>query len=286
MILGLLAVLAWSTVATVFKLALARLDHYQLLFLANVFSLLSLAMVLTIQQGWSLVTGANRHQLTRCAGLGLLNPFLYYLILFKAYALLPAQVAQPLNYTWALTLSWLAVPVLGQKLGRRDIWAGLICYAGVVVISTGGHFHSWQLDSGPGVALALGSTVVWAGYWLGNARLDMDPVAGLFWAFVFSLGPVALVVQLFSSFSFPASGVALAAYVGAVEMGFTFALWLAALRLTESTARVANLIFISPFLSLLFIQFVLGEQVRLATVPGLVLIVAGLWVQSTGRKPG
>ena len=40
------AVLMWSTVATAFKLALRHLDHFQLLFLANVFSIISLAVVL------------------------------------------------------------------------------------------------------------------------------------------------------------------------------------------------------------------------------------------------
>ena len=41
--------------------------------------------------------------------LGLVNPFLYYLVLFKAYDLLPAQEAQAINYTWALMLAFLSV---------------------------------------------------------------------------------------------------------------------------------------------------------------------------------
>jgi len=40
---GLTAVLAWSTAATAFKLALRHLDHYKLLLLANVFSLAALS---------------------------------------------------------------------------------------------------------------------------------------------------------------------------------------------------------------------------------------------------
>ncbi len=284
MVYGLLAVLAWSTVATVFKLALRRLDHFQLLFLANVFSLLALGLVLFFQGKLGKIKGAKGRQLLWCAGLGWLNPFVYYLVLFKAYALLPAQVAQPLNYTWALTLAWLAVPMLGHKLRLRDGVAGVVCYAGVLVITTGGNFGSWQMDSGLGVALALGSTLIWALYWLGNTRLDFDPVAGLFLGFFFALPPVILTTWLFSDFQMPWDGIALGAYVGAVEMGFTFVLWLTAMRLTSSTARVANLIFLSPFLSLVFIHFILGEHLRLATVPGLVLIVVGLWFQSTGKR--
>lgn len=276
--------LSWSTVATVFKLALQRMDHFQLLFLANIFSLLSLGLVLVVQRRVGLLFKAGRKQLAMCAGLGFLNPFFYYLILFKAYDLLPAQVAQPLNFTWALTLSWLAVPILGQRLRLRDLFAGLICYSGVLVITTGGDFASMQLDSGLGVALALGSTLIWALYWLGNARMKYDPVAGLFLGFLFSLPAVTAVTWIFSDFQISPGGIAYGAYVGAVEMGFTFVLWLTAMRLTTSTARIANLIFLSPFLSLIFIHFVLGEHLRAATVPGLVLIVAGLWYQSSGKK--
>ena len=60
--------------------------------------------------------------------LGLLNPFLYYLVLFKAYALLPAQQAQPLNYTWAITLSLLAVPLLKQQVRWQEWLALLVSY--------------------------------------------------------------------------------------------------------------------------------------------------------------
>lgn len=282
-IFGLLAVLSWSTVATAFKLALQRMDHFQLLFLANVFSLAALGLVLLFQRRFGLLLKAGRRQLGLCAGLGLLNPFFYYLVLFKAYSLLPAQVAQPLNYTWALTLSWLAVPILGQRLRLRDGLAGIICYSGVLIITTGGNFRSMQMDSGLGVALALGSTLIWALYWLGNARMRFDPVAGLFFGFLFSLPPVTFVTWWFSDFQIPADGIAFGAYVGAVEMGFTFVLWLTAMRLTSSTAKIANLIFLSPFLSLIFIHFVLGEHIRVATVPGLILIVAGLWYQSSGK---
>ncbi len=284
MVFGLLAVLAWSTVATAFKLALQRMDHFQLLFLANVFSLAALGLVLAVQRRLGLLLQVDRRQLGMCAGLGLLNPFFYYLVLFKAYALLPAQVAQPLNFTWALTMAWLAIPVLGQRLRLRDALAGIVCYSGVLVITTGGDLRSMQIDSVLGVALALGSTLIWALYWLANARMRFDPVAGLFLGFLFSLLPVTAVNWLFSDFQISATGIALGAYVGAMEMGFTFVLWLTAMRLTTSTARIANLIFLAPFLSLVFIHFVLGEHLRAATVPGLILIVAGLWYQSAGKN--
>ena len=277
---GLTAVMAWATVATAFKLTLRHVDPYQLLLLATVFSLLSLGSVLAVQGKLPLLLRASRRQYLLCLGLGLLNPFLYYVVLFRAYDLLPAQIAQPLNYTWALTLSWLAVPILGHRLGRRDVLAGLVCYSGVLIISTGGRLVDLQGVSLLGVALALGSTVIWALYWLANARSDLDPVVGLFLGFLFAAPFVLAVTLAFSGLPHSLPGLLGGAYVGAVEMGFTFAVWLAALRLTTSTARIANLIFLSPFVSLVLIHFVLGEHVVPATFVGLVLIVAGLRLQS------
>ncbi|MEN8007459.1 MAG: DMT family transporter [Candidatus Krumholzibacteriota bacterium] len=278
---GLSAVLVWSTVATAFKLSLRHLDHFQLLFLATVFSLVSLGAVLGFQGRFHLLLCGTRRQYRLVFGLGLLNPFIYYLVLFKAYDLLPAQVAQPLNYTWALTLSWLAVPLLGQKVGWRHGVAGLICYFGVVVLATGGNLTSFTVADPLGVALALGSTLVWALYWIGNTKSELDPVAGLFLGFAFALPFVTGTVLLFSDLRFGWQGLLGGAYVGAFEMGFTFVLWLSAMRLTSSTARIANFIFLAPFLSLVFIHFVLGEHVVPATIIGLVLIVGGLILQGS-----
>jgi drug/metabolite transporter (DMT)-like permease len=283
-LLGLAAVFFWSTVATAFKLALRHVDHFQLLLLANVFSLVSLAAVLVFRGKMHLLLCATGRQYKLAFGLGLLNPFIYYLVLFKAYDLLPAQVAQPLNFTWALTLSWLSVPLLGQRVGWRHGLAGVICYFGVVVLATGGDLMTFKVASPLGVALALGSTLIWALYWIGNAKSDLDPVVGLFLGFAFALPFVAGATLLFSDLSIGWEGLLGGAYVGAFEMGFTFVLWLTALRLTTSTARIANLIFLAPFLSLVFIHFVLGEHVLPATIIGLVLIVAGLILQNSGRR--
>ncbi len=135
-----------------------------------------------------------------------------------------------------------------------------------------------------GVGLALFSTVIWALYWIANTRSPLEPVTGLWWNFAGALLPVTAVTLLTDGLVLPAAGLAGGAYVGVFEMGLTFVLWGKALKLAENTSRVANLIFLSPFLSLLLIQFVLKEPVRPATVAGLGLIVGGLVWQGRGRK--
>lgn len=220
----------------------------------------------------------------RLLGLGILNPFLYYLILFKAYDLLPAQIAQSLNYTWAITLMFLSIPILKHKVTRYDIAATLVCYAGIVVICMGGtSFPAGQLSMF-GISLAIASTIIWALYWLYKARDKVDPVLGLFLSFLFSLPFIMLSCYLFSNTpNWNNSGILGGIYVGLFEMGITYILWLSALQLTSSVAKISTLIYCSPFLSLFFIHFFVGETIAATTVIGLFMIVSGLLLQRKNK---
>lgn len=280
---ALAAVLFWSTVASAFKLSLRTLTPAELLLYAGLTSTLVLGLILLFQgKLGDALSGAPRHYRTALK-LGLLNPFLYYLILFKAYDLLPAQEAQPLNYTWAITLTLLSIPLLKQKITGREIAAVVVSYVGVVVISTRGAFFRLHFTNPFGVALALGSTVIWALYWIYNTRDGRDPVVALFQNFFFGALFILAYCALTSQLRLPPyQGLLGAVYVGIFEMGITYVLWLQALRLSENTAKVGNLIFLSPFLSLVFIHFLVGETIYPSTYAGLLLIVAGLFIQRFG----
>lgn len=285
MMYGLGTVLLWSTVATAFKLALADLAPVQMLLVACSASVVVMAIILILQKRWHLVFSLQKKQYIQSFGMGLINPCLYYFFLFGAFDRLPAQEAQPLNYTWALVLAYLSVPFLGHRLRRLDVLAGLVCYAGVVVIATRGAVTTLSFSDPIGVALALGSTLVWASYWIIATRDTRDPVVGLFLNFLFGLPVIAVICWWTEGLSLPVTGSLVAAlYVGIFEMGIAFVFWSYAMKKAENTSRVSNLIFISPFLSLVFIYFILGEQILPSTYIGLVLIMAGLWLQQKKVK--
>lgn len=280
---ALAAAMMWSTVATAFKLSLRYVDHLQLLFYSSLVSTVVLGVILGVRGQLRSAFAATPAQYRRSIALGFTNPFAYYLILFKAYDLLPAQQAQPLNFTWGLTLPLLSIPLLKRKLRARDFGALILGYGGVVVIATRGHLLDFRLSDPLGVALAVGSAFVWALYWIYNTKDARPPVACLFLNFVFGV-PFALVVcVVFSHLAVSdIRGLAGCVYVGTIEMSVTFVLWLLALRLSDSTARVSMMIFVSPFFSLVFIHFLVGEDILPSTVAGLLLIVAGLVLQRSG----
>jgi len=277
---GLTAVLLWSTMASAFKLSLRYLTPAELLLHAVLTSSVVLFVLLLIQGKLPLLKAVTWQHIRPSIGFGLLNPVLYYLVLLKAYDLLPAQQAQPINYTWAITLSLLSIPLLKQQISRRELTAVFISYLGVVVISTRGDLLGLHFDDPLGVALALISTVFWALYWIYNTRDDRDPVLGLLLNFLCGAPMIFVYILLTEGLRIPPlAGLLGATYVGLFEMGLTFVLWLQAMKLSVNSARIANLIFISPFLSLFFIYFLVGEKILPSTLLGLVLIICGLVVQ-------
>ncbi len=284
MALGLVAVLFWSTVATAFKLALQHLTPLQLLAIASMTSLVLLLVVTLYKHSLHSILRYWREAPWRFLLLGAINPLLYYVILFQAYNLLPAQQAQPLNYTWALVLSLLAVPLLGQKLHRADIIALVLGYFGVLIISTRGDLLGLQFDSGLGVLLALLSTVIWALYWILNVQNKAPADVSLLLCFVHGTPLVLLAAWWSDGIPLNTEGMLSAIYVGVFEMGVTFILWMNAMKLATHTSRVSNLIFLSPFLSLILIHYILGEEIGISTFVGLVLIVLAVSYQQYSAK--
>ncbi len=170
LVLGLSAVLFWSTVATAFKLTLAEFTPIQMLTIASIVSALALIVICAFQGNLNKLSATFFANPWYYLLLGLINPLAYYLILFKAYALLPASQAQSINYSWAITLTFMAAVFLGQTIRKQDWLACVLSYFGVIVIATQGNVVSLQFDSPLGVGLALLSTLLWAGYWILNTK--------------------------------------------------------------------------------------------------------------------
>ncbi len=278
------AILCWSTVASAFKLTLGETGVGELLLVSTWTSFLVLALVAVAQNKLAAIRSWPAAEWRRSAVLGILNPFLYYLVLFRAYDILPAQEAQPLNYTWPIVLVLLSTVLLRQRLRWFTMLAMTASFAGVLVISTRGDFASLRFSSIEGVSLAMGSSLLWASYWIMNMRSTVDQTLRLLASFLFGSIYVGLCyVLLMPSEPITVAGLIGGVYVGTFEMGLTFVFWLRALTLSENTARVSNLVYLSPFLSLIIIHFTVGETIAASTVAGLLLIVSGIGMQRAGE---
>lgn len=285
-IYALLAVACWSTVATAFKLALAGMSFMMLLVISSFVAAFSFLLVLIAKKETKKLFKIPLPKLGKPLLKGFLNPFLYYLILFKAYDLLPAQEALILNYVWPIILVVFSVLFLGQKLLRFDIPSILICFLGVVVIAIQGNVFNLQIDNALGTFLALISSLVWALYWILNMDKNEDARIQFFLGFF-----IGFVLSFVTLVFFPENweikttqSLIAAIYVGLFEMSIPFLLWQMALTKARSTAAVSRFIFLSPFLSLMLISLILKEEILLSSFIGLLLIIAGITIQGFGKK--
>ena len=280
-----LTILFWGTSASAFKIGLRHIDYFQLLFIANLTALVFLFFVLMFQKRLHRLTKQSRKNVAHSLFLGFLNPFLYYSILFIAYSMLPAQVAQTLNFVWPITLVLLSVPILKQKLELKSTIALFISFIGVVFISSQGNLTNFEFSNPLGIVLALSTSIVWALFWLYNVRDDREEIEKLFLNFFFAMLFILITTAIFSDLkSINWKGAIAGIYVGLFEMGITFVIWLKALKLAGRTDKIGNFIFLTPFCSLIFISIILNEIIFVTTIIGLILIISGIFIQQIKEK--
>ena len=272
------AVLSWSTVATAFKKSLEHISHFELVLVSCVVSLLIFSVLMTIQKKWNLLKGISAKEWGYFALLGLLNPVAYYLVLFKAYDLLPAQVAQPINYAWPIVLVVLLAFVTKQRIPGKKYIGMAISLAGVATISLGGGLAMENGLSISGLLLAALSAFLWALYWVVNNKNKERFDASLAFFMTFFFGSLYMgIASLFVGVNLnTVPGLLWGSYVGAFEMGIPFICFGLAMRKTDNPTLINQLTYLSPFMSLFIISIVLGEKIVPTTMIGLALIVFGI----------
>ncbi len=103
-------------------------------------------------------------------------------------------------------------------------------------------------------------------------KLTLSFAIGFFYIFIFNIA---------NKFDFPdLKGLVACIYVGFFEMGITFVFWLKALSLSDSLSKISNLIYLTPFLSLFVINFILKERILPSSIFGLVFIILGILIQN------
>lgn len=268
------AILMWSTVASSFKIALNNFTPELTLFYASLTATVILFIIFSFDKSSKKLSFTD---LKLSSISGLFNPFIYYLVLFEAYSLLPAQIAQPLNYTWPIVLTIFSSIIFKYKL-KYGVWIGLIVsFIGVILISN--QSDSSKTMSLFGIILAIGSSVIWSIYWILNMKDKRANSQKLFMNFLF--GSLYIFIYIFIRnipILYTSKGLMASIYIGFFEMGITFFIWMKALELSSNPSKINNLVFLSPFISFIFIAVILKETVQFMSILGLFIIVLGIFL--------
>ena len=279
-----LTVLIWSTLATVVKLVLKDIPNFQALAISSAFAFVFL-LILNIINGS--IKEMKHYRIKDCltmAGLGFLGLFMYSALYYYGIAELGSQEACILNYLWPMMIVIFACIILKERITVKKIIAMLISFAGIVVLTLG----SGGVSSGNrlfGIIACVTAAVCYGLFSVLNKKHSLNQNVTMMWIW-FTTAVCSLVLSLIFENWQPIAGVQWLgiAWLGIVVNAVAYLLWAIALKGASDSAKIANLAYLVPFISIIISWLVLKEQITINAAFALVLIIGGILIQSISLK--
>jgi drug/metabolite transporter (DMT)-like permease len=169
-----------------------------------------------------------------------------------------------------------------QGLRLVGILLGLAGVAVLLGVDVGGSAGA-LLGAGAVLLAALGYAV--GGFMVKRRLADVPPIGVAAWVMITSTALLLPLAVLTAPAAVPGIGpVAAVAALGVLGTGVAFAIFYD-LMSTVGPARTFIVTYLAPGFAVVYGATLLGEQVTVATIAGLALILAGSWLGSGGRLP-
>ena len=277
------AILLWSTMATISKKLLGSFDRYQVLCISAFFGA---AFLFTVNLCTGRLKKLRTYQFAdylHSIGAGLLGNFFYYVFYYAGADRMPASQAFIVNYLWPIMSVVFACILLKEKLTGRKVLAFGLSFLGVVTVA-GGDLLQFDSRILGGVALCAAGAVCYGAFTALNKKWNCDAQLGMMLSFGVSF-LLSLALNMINGAQWKLSGGQLAGFAwnGVCCMALASTSWALALK-KGNTAKVSNLAYITPFLSLVWVAIFLKEMPTVWSVVGLCLIVLGIFVQLKDKK--
>ncbi len=278
------SILGWSTVATVVKLLLGSLDSFQVLQVSALFAALFLLVVNIATGNIKKLKKYKARDYVTSVLIGLPGAFLYYVFYYTGTSFMPASQAFIVNYLWPIMSVVFACIILKEKMTAVKIIALLCSFAGVVVVVAKDLIgFEWTTLIGAGFC-ALGA-VSYGFFTALNQKSSYDKRNSLMIAF-FSTFVLTSIINLATGNlpSLTGGQILGIAWNGIVTIGIANTSWQLALE-SKDTAKISNLAYITPVLSLVWTWLILKEQISVFSLVGLAIIMLGILIQiKFGKK--
>ncbi len=239
----------------------------------------------------SYLTGRWRHAASWSAGewaaavcMGLLGIAGYNTLYYLAFRYGAPDEVNAINYLWPVFMVLLSGPILGER-HTGWTWAGLgISFVGAAGILTGWRWRVPTMESLPAYGLAAAGAVCWALFSVLGKRMRHDKLTAV--AFY------NLVAAVLFGGALAATGAGrtpsmetwgLLIFLGAIVDGVAYVLWFEALA-GGPVAVFGNLVFVTPFLALVYLRLFSATPFRPGVWISLALIVTGALISLQKRE--
>lgn len=275
-----LTVSIWGTLAAVAKLLLSDIPNLQTLTVSSVFAFIFM-LIINIKNGSiKKLKMYSVKDYVIMAALGFLGLFLYSALYYYGLTQLSSQEACILNYLWPLMLVICSCIILKEKFTLTKAIAMICSFVGIVVLSTGNKITSDE-NAVSGIISCIIAAICYGLFSVLNKKADYNQNISMMviWlAVAVYSAPLGLMTEQWK----PIEGVQWLGmiWLGVVINAVAYLLWALALKGAENTAKIANLAYLTPFLSLIVSAVVLKEQITLRAFIALLFIVGGILLQS------
>lgn len=277
------SILLWSTMPTVSKLLLSKMNSFQVLCISALFASLFLLVINLVTGNIKRLKEYRFRDYVITVLIGLPGMFLYYVFFYTGTSLMPASQAFIVNYLWPIMSVVFACIILKEKMTARKLIAIGISFLGVIVV-TGADLVGFNVSVLLGALSCAVGAVCYGIFTALNQKFKYDK-------------RISMMIVLFVTFILTgiiniASGETME--LGAVELigmgwngmfsiGIATTSWQIALE-GGNTAKISNLAYVTPFISLIWTRIFLHEEIRIWSVLGLAIIVVGIFVQLKDKK--
>lgn len=265
----------------------------------NIFEFLMLAYMVSVPVSYMLIRVTHRHEklvaylknrraVATIVLIGLLSYIPSEFILSYSEHFITASLATVVYRSWPLLMLLLLPYFLKERLSKYQIFSLLLAFAGIYVAITGGAFT--YLLGGADVPVILLLALGAFSYGLGSVLMKKYAFNVESAIFLFNLS-----LLLLFGFLFLATGSRMSAlsirdvfavfYIGIAVNIVGYYGYFAALRLLKTTLAT-NVYFLSPFLTIMFANVILGEAIEPYYLLIAVLVSIGLFVQKFDRIGG
>ena len=276
-----ITVLIWATLATVVKIILSDIPNFEALTISSVFAFVFLLIMNIINGSVKELKHYRLKDYLMMSGLGFLGLFLYSALYYYGISALSSQEACILNYLWPLMIVVFACILLKEKLTARKLIAMGMSFAGIVVLTVGTGGAASSGNRLWGIVACVTAAVCYGLFSVLNKKHSLNQNITMMWIWL-TVSVCSLVFGLIFEKWQPIVGVQWLGlgWLGVVVNAVAYLLWAIALKNAEDSAKVANLAYLVPFLSIVLSSVVLKEQITVNMVIAVVLIVGGILLQS------
>ncbi len=274
-----LCILLWASIPVATKKILVELDNLQMLFYSTILSTIILGILILFQKKTSYLKAYNKREYGAMFLLGFLGNYLYYIFLYGALARTTASEGFILAYTWPMLVLVLSFIILKEKVTVKKLVGITISFLGIIIITTKGNLLDFNFTSTSGNILAIIGAFVFALFSVLGKKYNFDQTIGVFIYFFSALIFITPTLFIFSQFVWPSSEVLpWIIYNGIFVNGISYIFWFKALENGE-THIISNLLYLTPFISLIYIDIFLKEKILISSIVGLIVIVSGVLLQ-------